>query len=243
MRLGKTLQDWILLNSPAKTHVLICQFIHHRAMRVTGIESNVEATRHLPGLLNHMMHEAFHPLGRMYIAGSQNGVNETIAQSHAVARAVVVPADREAGDQRMVDRFFVVVVVESSRLAAMHCDRETVNVDGRSHDSVVAVATGAAQVTVRPVEQTTPQRFLILFEIRQPIDQPRLSRLTGESLFDDFFSTSIPSRHPHRGIVCQSIEIILMLTPHRHCIESFAKEFRGGVANAIWTTRIEEFAR
>ena len=123
---------------------------------------------------------------------------------------------------------------------AIHADREAVDVDGGTHDSVVTVATGASQVPVRPVEQTIPQRFFVLFEIRQPIDKPRLSRLTGESLFDDFFSTSIPSRHPHRGIVCESIEIILMLIPHRHRIESFAQEFCGGVANSIGLTRIEQ---
>ncbi len=79
-------------------------------------------------------------------------MNEAVAQTHAIARAVVITTDRETSHQRMIYGFLIVAAVAGACLIAVHADREAVDVDRGSHHSVITIATGAPQMAVRPVE-------------------------------------------------------------------------------------------
>jgi hypothetical protein len=74
---------------------------------------------------------------------------------------------------------------------------------------MVSTPTGASQVPMRPIEET-PSECLSIFGESQPIDQSRLRRLTGQPLLENFLSGAIPSRHPHRRIMSQAVEVILV---------------------------------
>ena len=57
-------------------------------------------------------------------------MNESIAEPIADSGAVVVSADRQRGDEGMVDGLAVVAVVLRTVLLAMHFNRKAIDVDG-----------------------------------------------------------------------------------------------------------------
>ena len=89
-------------------------------------------------------------------------MDETVAQSMTVARTIIVALDREARDQRMINRVLVVAVVTATVLTAVNGDWEAVNVDRASHHGVAFVSARASQVTMCPVEETVANRITVV---------------------------------------------------------------------------------
>ena len=242
MWLGETYEDGILFDSAAKTNVLVGKFIHHGADGVTGIEPNVEVLRHLFRLVDDVANEAFDTIGGMHVASPKNGVNETIAQSLAVTRTIVVAPHGEAGEHRMVNRFLVVAVVRGSLLMTMHLDGKAIDVDRGVADTSVGIPCGgsAAKMSMRPVVEAFTKCFQVLFAVREPTDKSRLRRLTGHALIEYFFAGAVPRSEFDGGIMCEPIEIILPCISHGHGIDSFSQEFHRLITNQILPPRIDE---
>ena len=147
-------------------------------------------------------------------------MDEAVAQAVAFAGAVVIAMHTEAGDLRMVNRVAIVTVVAAALLLAVNHDWKAIDVDGGPHHGVISTTARAPQVAMRPIEETTSERFKV-FREGQPIDQSRLCGLTGEPLLEHFFTGSIPCRHPHRRIVREAVEVILVFAAQRQGVDPF----------------------
>ena len=185
-----------------------------------------------------MLDESPHSLSRVNLSLPERRMEESIVQAMAFASAVVIAIDREAGNLRMVNRVAIVTVVTAPLLPTVNHDRKTIDVDGGSHHGVIARGAGTAQVAMRPIEETVSNRLTVFRKVGQPIDESRLRGLAGKPLLEHFFARPTPSGHPHRRIVREAVEVVLVFVAEREGIQPFTQQFRGGVANPLWIARI-----
>ena len=167
-------------------------------------------------------------------------MQKTIAQSEAVLGRIVLAADAEAGDQRMIAAVPIVSVVDDPLLRAAAGDEEAVNVDGDGGRA--AVGAGAAEPPLRPVGQAVAEGLQILGAARQDVDQPRLRGLAGQPLVEGAAIVSIPAGQAEGRIVSQAVEIVLSGVTKCQRVDPFAEQFQERVTDAVLTPRIVKLA-
>ena len=240
MRFGQTIEHGVFLQTPAKPHLFVGQRIHDTADRITRIEPQVKTPRHLTSVFDDTLNESPRSLSRVNLSLPKRRMEEAVSQAMTFASAVVIAIDREAGNLRMVNRVAIVTVVTAALLLTVNHDRKAIDVDGGSHHGVIARGARTAQVAMRPIEQAVAKCLTVFRKVGQPIDQSRLRGLTGKPLLEHFFARTIPSGHPHRRIVGEAVEVVLVFVAEGEGIQPFTQQLRGGVANLLWIARIGE---
>ena len=106
--------------------------------RVACVHAIIDVLGDLGSRLSVVVDEAIDAIGRMDLALPQGRMNESVAQSLAIAATVVIATDAQRCDQGMVDGFLVVSVVRGPILLAMDFDRKAIDIDRSLADSTSA---------------------------------------------------------------------------------------------------------
>ncbi len=236
MRRSQPFKHCVALDSPDKTPLFVGQVVECLAIDITGVDAVIHDVTQTFGLRFNLLQEAANALGGMHLPLPQEGVQKTVAQPMAFLHAVVAAGHAVAGHQRMIDRVAIVAVVGGARLLAVDLNRKAVDVDRDASRFVVAAA--GAEMPMATLGQAVAQCCTIRRAVGEDVDQPRLRRLTGQTLVERLLAAAVPNGQLHRRIVRQAIGVVLCGVAHRQRVNTLTQQLDQFVADQILPPRI-----